>query len=197
MSPRSTAAGTRRTRERIVDRAVRLGSDEGLDSLSLGRLAGELGMSKAGVIGHFGTMDALTLAAVESAVDAFRREVWEPVAEQPEGLTRLLALCDRWVDYLVGRSYVGGCFTSGEVHRSPEVRAQVRDALIRWRDVLVHDVAAAVAASEIGPELEAGDLAFALNGIALATGQARRLELDPRVAERARRAMRAVLGIAP
>jgi AcrR family transcriptional regulator len=196
MSPRSSAAGTRRTRERIVDRAVRLGSDEGLDSLSLGRLAGELGMSKAGVIGHFGTMDALTLAAVESAVDAFRREVWEPVAEEPEGLTRLLAVCDRWVEYLVGRSYVGGCFTSGEVHRAPEVREEVREALTLWRGALVRDVAAAIEAGDIEPALEPGDVAFALNGIALATSQARRLELDPRPAERARRAMRAAIGVA-
>jgi AcrR family transcriptional regulator len=196
MSPRSSAAGTRRTRERIVDRAVRLGSDEGLDSLSLGRLAGELGMSKAGVIGHFGTMDALTLAAVRSAVGVFRQEVWEPAAGQPEGLTRLLAVCDRWVDYLVGHSYVGGCFTSGEVHRVPEVRAEVRDALRLWRDALARDVAAAVAAGEIEPVLEAPDVAFAVSGIALATSQSRRLGIDPQVADRARRAMRAVIGVA-
>lgn len=152
-------------------------------------------MSKAGVIGHFGTMEALHLEAVERSIGVFRREVWEPASNAAPGLPRLLRICDCWVDYLSGDSYVGGCFTSGEFHESAAVRTAVADALRGWDRVLQHEVGTAQASGEIAPDAAAGDIALALSGIAAATGQSLRLGLDKQVARRARRAMRRAIGV--
>lgn len=78
MSPRKSVADTRRTRERIIDRSVAIASVDGLEGLTIGRLATDLGMSKAGVLGHFGTKEALQLAALDGASAIFMRLVWEP-----------------------------------------------------------------------------------------------------------------------
>src|SRR3954454_22986856 len=98
--PRRSVADTQRTRGAILDRSVAVASVEGLDGLTIGRLAGEVGMSKAGVLNHFGTKEALQLAAFERALAIFRAEVWEHVEDLAPGRARLLALCDRWLSYL-------------------------------------------------------------------------------------------------
>ena len=73
MSPRKSVAEARRTRERIVERSVAIASVEGLEGLTIGRLAADLEMSKAGVLGHFGTKQALQLAALAGAPATFSR----------------------------------------------------------------------------------------------------------------------------
>src|SRR5688500_6501497 len=99
MSPRNSVAEAGRTRSSILDRAVQVSSVEGLEGVTIGRLAGDLAMSKSGVIGHFGTKEALQLATLEEALGVFRREVWERVSDVDAGLPRLLALCDAWTSY--------------------------------------------------------------------------------------------------
>src|SRR3954451_8179736 len=108
--PRRSAADTARTHASIVGRAVDMASTDGLQGLTIGRLAGDLSMSKAGVIGHFGTKERLQLAALEEAIAIFTREVWTPVAELPAGLDRLLAICDAWIAHLRSGVFPGGCF---------------------------------------------------------------------------------------
>jgi AcrR family transcriptional regulator len=179
-----------------VGRALELTADGGFDAVSLGRLANELSMSKAGVIGHFGTMESLHLAAVQRAVEVFGREVWQPAQNRAPGLERLLKLCDSWIGYLSGDHYVGGCFTSGEFHESPAVRSAVAEAMRTWQAVLRQDIQTAQAAGEVPAKPEAGDVALTLSGIAAATGQSLRLELDDAAPRRARRAMRHALGVA-
>jgi AcrR family transcriptional regulator len=101
MSPRKSAAEAGKTRERILDHSVAVASVEGLQGLTLGRLAGDLGMSKAGVIGHFGSKEALQLATLDRGYAHFSRIVLDPVAGRPPGLARLRAIFDGWLQYLV------------------------------------------------------------------------------------------------
>src|SRR5215216_288519 len=98
--PRRSAADARNTRDAIVGRAVDVASLEGLEGITIGRLATDLHMSKAGVIGHFGSKEALQLAALDAATEVFRSEVWQPAAEARPGRERLEAICDAWVNYL-------------------------------------------------------------------------------------------------
>ena len=193
MSPRSSVAGAAKTRSKIVTTALRIAANEGFQATTLGRLAGELRMSKSGVIGPFGTMDELQLAAVTEAIQAFTLAVWKPAARETPGLPRLLRICETWLDYISGTSYVGGCFTSAEHHPSQAVRAAVADALRGWRQALASDVEVARLAGDLRPEGDAMDVAFELNAIALGAAQARRLDLDPVADQRAMRAMRRVL----
>ena len=91
-----------RTRAAILDHAVDLASVEGLEGLTIGRLASDLGMSKSGLFGHFGSKEELQLATIEEASTRFAREVVQPSLAEPEGEPRLRTLCMSFVDYLDG-----------------------------------------------------------------------------------------------
>src|SRR4051812_31742369 len=110
MSPRRSAAAALDTRRTILDRAVDVASLQGLEGLTVGTLAGELSMSKAGVVGPFGSKEALQLAALERAVEIFTERVWVPAADAEPGLLRLRALCETRIAYLSGNCFPGGCF---------------------------------------------------------------------------------------
>src|SRR5215469_13204719 len=99
-----------RTRESILRVAVNLASLEGLEGLTIGRLADELDMSKSGLFAHFGSKEELQLATVEMARQIFVEHVIKPALEKPEGMERLLKLCQGWLAHVEGRVFKGGCF---------------------------------------------------------------------------------------
>src|SRR5262245_2872631 len=88
------------TRAAILDLAVDLASAEGLEGLTIGRLAAEMEMSKSGLFAHFGSKQELQLATVDAAGQRFWRTVIEPALETPEGAPRLRAMVDAYLDYL-------------------------------------------------------------------------------------------------
>src|SRR5688572_24994207 len=99
-----------RTRAGILDRAVNLASVEGLEGVTIGRLADELSMSKSGLFAHFGSKEELQLATVEAARDRFVEEVVRPALGAPRGYPRLMAICSSWLDYVRREVFAGGCF---------------------------------------------------------------------------------------
>src|SRR5438132_1919164 len=105
--PRSDGERSRRT---ILDAAAKLATVEGLDGLSIGRLADHIGMSKSGLYAHFGSKQELQLAAVEAAVEVFADAVIRPAREAESPLTRLEALCGNFFAYLEKPVFPGGCF---------------------------------------------------------------------------------------
>src|SRR3954470_12918268 len=98
--PRRSVADAARPHAAILERSIDLASVEGLEGLTIGRLAGDLEMSKAGVLGHFGTKEELQLAALKGARAVYRREAWERAQDAPAGRARLLAIADAWLSYL-------------------------------------------------------------------------------------------------
>src|SRR3712207_6256551 len=97
-------------------------------------------MSKAGVIGHFGSKEALQLAALEQAVAIFTREVWDRAASEERGLPRLRAIADAWVSYLQRDVFPGGCFLTAAScewdGRDGPVRDRVVGTMDLWLSVL-------------------------------------------------------------
>lgn len=122
------------TRVAILERAVDLASVEGLEGLTIGRLAAELRMSKSGLFAHFGSKQELQLATIEAAAQRFRLAVIEPAREAPEGAPRLRAMAERYLDHI--DLYSGGCFwgaTSAEYDDRPgPVRDAIAGALDAW-----------------------------------------------------------------
>ena len=171
---------------------------EGLEGVTIGRLAGDLRMSKSGVIGHFGTKEALQLATLEAALGVFRRAVWDRAAGKEPGLPRLLALCDAWTSYLRGDVFPGGCFLTAAAAefdgRGGPVRDALADALTLWYRVLEAEVQAAVDAGDLPRDTDARDVAFQLNALAMAANQRVQLLGDRAATKTARRLMRAALG---
>jgi AcrR family transcriptional regulator len=190
--PRRTASAVAHTRAEVLDTAVKRASIDGLDGLTIGRLAQEVEMSKSGLHGLFGSKEELQLAAFEKAVEAFIREVWLPVANQPRGLPRLEALLDRWIDYHVRRSLPGGCFVTTATIEFDAKPGPLQEAVRRARDqmhaVLAADIRAAVDAGDLPQATDPEDTAFALYSIASAASQAIQLD-EPQAAERASRCM--------
>jgi AcrR family transcriptional regulator len=123
---------TKGTRDAILERAVELASVEGLEGLTIGRLAAELEMSKSGLFGHFGSKEELQLATIQAAAGRFVHEVVEPTLAEPEGASRLRALCEGYVSHLERRVFPGGCFwgavTTEFDGRPGPVRDRIRDA---------------------------------------------------------------------
>jgi AcrR family transcriptional regulator len=194
MSPRSSVPEAARTRARIVQAAVDRASAVGLEGVTVRELAADLGMSKSGVLGPFTSRGQLLETVFDSAVATFRAVVIEPVLARPPGRDRLLALLDRWVDYLVDCPFPGGCFlTTASVeldNRAGPLRDRAAATVARWLAFLADEARAARPDSSPGL---ARDLASTLNGIAMSANQEIQLLADPSAGPRARRAMRAAV----
>jgi AcrR family transcriptional regulator len=188
------------TRDRVLSAAVELSSVLGLEGLSLGHLAEQLGMSKAGVLGHFPTKDALGLAVIERAAQIFTDSVITPALAAPQGLPRLLALSDAWLSYAEREVFRGGCFfaaAAAELDGRPgPLRDAVVEAMRAWLALLAGAVRDGIDAGHL-EEVDPQQIAFELQAFELAANWARQLFSDPRAVERARDATRArLLGIA-
>ncbi|MEI5583915.1 MULTISPECIES: TetR/AcrR family transcriptional regulator [unclassified Agromyces] len=124
------------SRRVILAAAVDLASVEGLDQLSIGRIAQAAGLAKSNVATLFGTKERLQLAAVETARERFVETVIQPAREHPRGLARVLALVDGWIAYSRDRVFPGGCFfaeAAADFDAKPgEVRDAVASTLREW-----------------------------------------------------------------
>jgi AcrR family transcriptional regulator len=198
MSPRRSVVEAAATRIRIIERALALGSVSGLEGLTIGSLAIDLGMSKAGVIGHFGTKEALQLAVVEEAVERFRRRVPGHALGARPGVERLSRAFDEWIDYMTGDEEHRGCFLTSVAIEYDERPGPIRDAILaalsRWSDYVAAELDEAVTAGELPHDTDVPQLVFEFGGVALAVQQAILLDRDPAAAERGRRAIRRMLG---
>lgn len=132
-----------RTHRAITDAAFELGAAEGLEALSIAKLAGHLGLSKSGVAGHFESKQDLQLAAVNRAIDDFVANVWAPNAGFKPGDRRLLAVMHSWLAYSQGRHEYGGCFiTAASIEfddRPGPVRDRLRESWRNWMGLLAAD----------------------------------------------------------
>jgi AcrR family transcriptional regulator len=97
-------------REPILERAVQLASVHGLNGLTIGSLAEDVGMSKGGISAHFKSKTALQLEVVTSAAELMSLHVISPIRSKPAGLARLKAFDAAWWKYFEQRVFAGGCF---------------------------------------------------------------------------------------
>jgi AcrR family transcriptional regulator len=182
-----------RTRDAILETAAALATQEGLDPLSIGRLAEATGMSKSGLFAHFGSKEELQLATVDHAAVMFVAEVIDPARAAPRGLARVWALCDRMIDYAERQVFPGGCFfacTSFEFNNKPgPVRDRIGEMLRSWLSYLEHAVEQAQAAGELEATIGPRELAFQLDSFAQAANAQFQMFRDPEVFAQARRAV--------
>jgi AcrR family transcriptional regulator len=195
--PRRSAAAAADTRSAIVTAAVDLASTDGLEGITIGRLADDLAMSKAGVIGPFGSKEALQLAALDVAIDVFTREVWQRSESAEPGRARLEAIRDAWIRYLITDVFPGGCFLTAAScefdARGGPVRDAVAAGLDRWRRVLEREAKIAIEAGDLPADTDPGDVAFGFAAAAVGLDQAWQLHRDPEAPERCRRLMTRIL----
>src|SRR3984893_3143683 len=118
-----------RTRVEILAVAVDLASAEGLEGLSIGRLATELRMSKTGIFAHFGSKEQLQLATVDAAKQVFLEQIVQPALECSRGIPRLRAILDNWIGYVERIVFRGGCFFAAASAEFDSRPGPVRDEI--------------------------------------------------------------------
>jgi AcrR family transcriptional regulator len=182
-----------RTRQSIVERAVDLASLEGLEGLTIGRLAEDLAMSKSGLFAHFGSKEDLQLATIEAAGERFRAEVLRPAFSHPRGYPRLIALCRAWIAYVERRVFPGGCFFAAASFEFDGRDGAVRDFIVQSMDAWIETIEKAITmARDEGHLIESVDvkqLAFELNSLFFGANFAYELRKDQEALKRAMRAI--------
>jgi AcrR family transcriptional regulator len=183
-----------RTRRAILEAAVHIASAEGLEGLTIGRLALELSMSKSGLFAHFGSKEDLQVATVEAARAIFINEVIRPAFEAAQGLARLWNLCDIWLAYVQSGVFRGGCFFAAAAAefdgRPGPVRDRIAEIMKEWLSTLRIAIVEAQNAGQLAPEIDATQLAFEFNSLELGANWAFQLYGDGRAFTRAREAIR-------
>jgi AcrR family transcriptional regulator len=167
----------------------------GLEALTLGRLAAEVGSTKSTLQSLFGTKQDLQLAVVASARRVFEARVVAPIDQVEDGLARLRALIDAWLDYLT--VFRGGCFFFAAAAEFDGRPGPVRDAVVdvahRGRRMLTREIHLAKRLGELAGEVDTDQLAFELHSLIAEANLVRQLFDDPRAYQRARQGAVALL----
>jgi AcrR family transcriptional regulator len=158
-----------RTRQAVLDTAVATASVEGLDGMSLARLAPAQGVSKSGLFAHWPDKRRLQLDVVEHAQRQWSELIVEPALREPRGVRRLWALHDRRVAFYEAGTLPGGCFFAAVGVEFDDHPGPVRDAIVgaidRWLALLTYVAEQAVTLGELRPGTDPGQLAFEIQAL--------------------------------
>jgi AcrR family transcriptional regulator len=192
-APRKRRTDGVASRKAILQEAARLATVEGINGLSIGRLADAVGMSKSGLFAHFGSKEELQLATIETAHALFHELVIEPALVATTALGRLRQLIELFLRHVENKVYPGGCFY---VSVGVELGAQsgpVRDEAValsaEWMRLLVDTIEEAQAEGSIAAAEDAEQLAFDLTGYLLLGNTQFVATQDPGAIDRARHAV--------
>jgi AcrR family transcriptional regulator len=179
------------TRAAILDSALGLASQMGLEGLSIGALAEVSQMSKSGVFAHFGSREELQIAVIREYHRRFEDEVFFPAMREPRGLPRLRALFERWVRRVSMEVDSGCIYISGAVEFDDRP-GPVRDALVGmvrdWHDALQRAIRLAIDEGQLRADTDSQQMLFEMHGLILALHHDARLMRTPGALDRARRA---------
>src|SRR5499427_5022647 len=196
---RHPRADGERTRSAILSAAASLATVEGLEGLSIGHLAGAIGISKSGLYAHFGSKLELQLATVDEAERIFDGEVMQPALAARPGLAQLVAVCEAFLGYVQRRVFPGGCFfaaTALEMGTRPgPVKERVAAIQSDFTAQLRVFAVTALEQQELPVREDPDRLAFELHAILLAADTRFVLYDDPAVLHLARQIVRQRLGL--
>jgi len=157
------------TRDTILDHAYALARRDGLEGLSIGGLASDVGMSKSGVFAHFGSREDLQLAVLDTGRQRFVIQVLLPALKQPRGLPRLRAIVANWFEW--SREHQSGCVLLSAVSEYDGREGALHDGVVRqqagWRDELQKAIAQAVELGHLRRDTDVALLAFEIYALML------------------------------
>jgi AcrR family transcriptional regulator len=183
-----------RARNAILRRAADIASQDGLEGLSIGRLATDLGVSKSGLFGYFGSKEELQLATVRTAMGIYLDEVIRPALAIPPGLDRVRRLCENWLNYSSRRVFPGGCFfftVTAEFDARPgRVRDAIAAASLDWTRLVARTIDDARQLGDLADDTDGEQLAFELIAFMETANATSLLHDDPNAYERGRTAIR-------
>ncbi|PTL83253.1 TetR/AcrR family transcriptional regulator [Vitiosangium sp. GDMCC 1.1324] len=185
------------TRERILEHALRVATRDGLEGLTIGALAEELGMSKSGLFAHFGSKEDLQLAVLKDAAEKFESHVIRPSLEAPKGLPQLEKLFDLWLDYHIHPIAPGGCIFIAASTELDDHEGKPRDFVAGaeryMSDSVVRLARSAIEAGQLRKDLDVARFAYQVHSLILGAHHFWRLLRDPRAEAHARASFQQLL----
>lgn len=184
------------TRATILDAALDLARLEGLDALSIGRLAKGVGLSKSGLFSHFKSKQTLQLQVLERAASDFVDFVVRPALSEPRGAPRVRAMFETWLAWADSEAKSGGCVFLGAAAEYDDRPGPVRNFLIEtqreWLQTLARAVRLAKNEGHFAASVDPEQFAFEVYGVMMAFHLYSRLLGDPDAGSRARAAFDAL-----
>ncbi|MBD2448546.1 TetR/AcrR family transcriptional regulator [Nostoc sp. FACHB-152] len=185
------------SRATILLTAAKLATIKGLNGLSLGTLAAEVGMSKSGLYAHFKDKEELELATIETAAVIFESEVLQPAMQAQAGTERLKVVVNSFLSHLERKVFPGGCFfaaVAAELDTRPgPARDRVVEMLDKWISLLKQCILDAQVLSEIDPNADVAQIVFEIEAMLLAANFLFVMRDDPIHLIQARRGIENVL----
>ena len=170
-TPLTSPQKGQQTKAAIVDTALGLAAQIGLEGLSIGAVADAMHMSKSGVFAHFGSRDELQLSVVREYFRRFDEEVFKPVLHEPKGLPRVRALFANWMQRVAVELKSGCIFISGAVEfddRPGPVRDALATAVQTWMSAMRRSVVLAREAGHLKADADEHQIVFEIHGLILA-----------------------------
>lgn len=166
------------TRATILEAALELASQNGIEGLTIGLLAEKMKMSKSGVFAHFGSREDLQIDVIRLYHKHFEEDVFYPSIQEPRGLPRLEMMFSRWLD-LVTLEIARGCiYISGAVEyddRPGEIRDELVEMIETWRAALERCVCQAIETGELRTDIDVAQIVYEMYGLILAVHHDARL----------------------
>ena len=185
------------TKDAILDRALSMATQTGLEGLTMGTLAKEVNLSKSGLFAHFQSKEQLQLDVLETAIARFVEQVVAPALREPRGEPRVRALFERWLQWEAAKFLPGGCPFLAMANELDDRPGPLRDRLVGcmrdWLQTLATAARIAVSEGHFRADLDTEQFAFNLKANILAYHHFSRLLRDPAAEERARQAFEALL----
>jgi AcrR family transcriptional regulator len=178
----------RQTKQLIVDAALALAEQIGLEGLSIGALAEVTRMSKSGVFAHFGSREELQMSVIREYYQRFSDEVFFPAMDEPRGLPRVRALFANWMKRVAIEIQSGCIFISGAVEfddRPGPVRDALASSVQAWLAAMYRAVVQAKQEGQLVPEADEAQIAFEIHGLILALHYEARFLKNPGAIARA------------
>ena len=184
------------TKAAIVDAALGLATQIGLEGLSIGALAEVMRMSKSGVFAHFGSREELQISVIREYFARFEEEVFYPALKEPKGLPRVQALFGNWMKRVAVELQSGCIFISGAVEfddRPGPVRDALATSVQTWLAAMHRAVVLAKEAGHLAPDADERQIAFEIHGLILALHYEARFLKTPGSMDRTLRAFQSIL----
>ena len=177
------------TKQSILDEALKQAGRTGLSGLSIGGLAKDVGMSKSGLFGHFGSKEGLQIAILEQGSSCFINEIVHPAIRMPRGIPRLRGLFQNWLDWSESKEREGGCVfvssTSEFDDRPGPVREVLANLIADWIETLRKAAELCVAEGHFRQDVDPEQFAYAMHAYMLEYNVRARLFRDSRARSQA------------
>ncbi len=178
------------TKMAIIDAALGLATQIGLEGLSIGALAEAMQMSKSGVFAHFGSREELQISVIHQYFALFERDVFYVAMEQSRGLPRVKALFANWMKLVAEEIQAGCIFISGAVEfddRPGPVRDALATSVQTWLAAMNRSIVLAKGCGHLRADVDEEQMAFEIHGLILALHYEARFLNKPGSMERAKK----------